>query len=133
MPRAVARRREGYTHEVEIDGHTIVVDEPTEAGGANLGPSPTRLIAGALASCTAITVELYAGRKGWELGDVEVVVDMEYGQSGVPTSFLVTTKLPRELSTEQQERLGVMARKCPVHRTLSGETEITIDDRIELI
>jgi putative redox protein len=133
MPRAVARRREGYTHEVEIDGHTIVVDEPTEAGGANLGPSPTRLIAGALASCTAITVELYAGRKGWELGDVEVVVDMEYGQSGVPTSFLVTTKLPKELSTEQQERLGVMARKCPVHRTLSGETEITIDDRIELI
>ena len=133
MPRAVARRREGYTHEVEIDGHTIVVDEPTEAGGANLGPSPTRLIAGALASCTAITVELYAGRKGWELGEVEVVVDMEYGQSGVPTSFLVTTKLPKELSTEQQERLGVMARKCPVHRTLSGETEITIDDRIELI
>jgi putative redox protein len=133
MPRAVARRREGYTHEVEIDGHTIVVDEPTEAGGADLGPSPTRLIAGALASCTAITVELYAGRKGWELGDVEVVVDMEYGQSGVPTSFLVTTKLPKELSTEQQQRLGVMARKCPVHRTLSGETEITIDDRIELI
>ena len=133
MPRAVARRREGYTHEVEIDGHTIVVDEPTEAGGANLGPSPTRLIAGALASCTAITVELYAGRKGWELGDVEVVVDMEYGQSGIPTSFLVTTKLPKELSTEQQQRLGVMARKCPVHRTLSGETEITIDDRIELI
>ena len=58
---------------------------------------------------------------------------MEYGQSGVPTSFLVTTKLPKELSTEQQQRLGVMARKCPVHRTLSGETEITIDDRIELI
>ena len=133
MPRAVARRREGYTHEVEIDGHTIVVDEPTEAGGANLGPSPTRLIAGALASCTAITVELYAGRKGWELGDVEVVVDMEYGQSGVPTSFLVTTKLPKELSTEQQQRLGVMARKCPVHRTLSGETEVTIEDRIELV
>ena len=133
MPRAVARRREGYTHDVEIDGHTVIVDEPSEAGGANLGPSPTRLIAGALASCTAITVELYAGRKGWELGDVEVVVDMEYGQSGVPTSFLVTTKLPKELSTEQQERLGVMARKCPVHRTLSGETEVTIEDRIELV
>jgi len=133
MPRAVARRREGYTHDVEIDGHTVIVDEPSEAGGANLGPSPTRLIAGALASCTAITVELYAGRKGWELGDVEVVVDMEYGQSGAPTSYLVTMKLPKELSTEQQQRLGVMARKCPVHRTLSGETEVTIEDRIELV
>jgi putative redox protein len=133
MPRAVARRREGYTHEVVIDGHTVIVDEPTEAGGANLGPSPTRLIAGALASCTAITVEMYAGRKGWELGDVEVVVDMEYGQSGVPTSFLVTLQLPKKLSTEQQQRLAVMARKCPVHRTLSGETQVTIEDRIELV
>jgi putative redox protein len=133
MPRAVARRREGYAHDVEIDGHTVIVDEPTEAGGANLGPSPTRLISGALASCTAITVEMYAGRKGWELGDVEVAVDMEYGQSGVPTSFLVTLKLPKELSTEQQQRLLVMARKCPVHRTLSGDTEVTIEDRIELV
>jgi putative redox protein len=133
MPRAVARRREGYTHEVEMDGHTLVVDEPTEAGGTNLGPSPTRLIAGALASCTAITVEMYAGRKGWELGDVEVVVDMEYGQSGVPTSFLVTLQLPKELSTEQQQRLGAMARKCPVHRALTGEAEVTIEDRIELV
>ena len=133
MPRAVARRREGYTHEVEIDGHTVVVDEPTEAGGANLGPSPTRLIAGALASCTAITVEMYAGRKGWELGDIEVVVDMEFGQSSFPTSFLVTMKLPKELSTEQQQRLGAMARKCPVHRALLGDTEVTIEDRIELV
>jgi putative redox protein len=133
MPRAVARRREGYTHDVEIDGHELVVDEPTEAGGANLGPSPTRLLAGALATCTAITVEMYAGRKGWELDDVEVVVDMEFGQSSVPTSFLVTMKLPKELSTEQQQRLAAMARKCPVHRALLGDTEVTIDDRIELV
>ena len=133
MSRAVARRREGYAHEVEIDGHTVIVDEPTEAGGANLGPSPTRLIAGALASCTAITVEMYAGRKGWELGDIEVVVDMEFGQSSFPTSFVVTMKLPKELSPEQQQRLVEMARKCPVHRALSGDTQVTIEDRIELI
>jgi putative redox protein len=133
MPRAVARRREGYTHDVEIDGHTVVVDEPTEAGGANLGPSPTRLLACSLASCTAITVEMYADRKGWELGPVEVVVDMEYGQSSVPTSFLLTMKLPKELSTEQQQRLEVIAGKCPVHRALSQHTEVEIEDRIELV
>jgi len=133
MSRAVARRREGYAHEVEIDGHTVIVDEPTEAGGANLGPSPTRLIAGALASCTAITVEMYAGRKGWELGDLEVVVDMEFGQSSFPTSVVVTMKRPKELSTEQQQRLVEMAHKCPVHRALSGDTEVTIEDRIELV
>jgi putative redox protein len=133
VPRAVACRREGYTHDVEIDGHTVVVDEPEASGGANLGPSPTRLLAGSLASCTAITVEMYADRKGWDLGDVEVVVDMEYGQSSVPTSFLVTMKLPKELSTEQQQRLEVIAGKCPVHRALSQDTEVQIEDRIELV
>jgi putative redox protein len=132
VARAVARRREGYTHEVEIDGHTVVVDEPEAAGGANLGPSPTRLLAGSLASCTAITIEMYADRKGWDLGAVEVVVDVEY-QASVPNSFLVTIKLPKELSTEQQQRLEVIAGKCPVHRALSSDTEVEIEDRIELV
>jgi uncharacterized OsmC-like protein len=58
---------------------------------------------------------------------------MEFGQASVPTSFLVTMKLPKELSTEQQQRLAAMARKCPVHRALLGDTEVTIDDRIELV
>ena len=133
MARAVARRREGYTHDVEIDGHTVIVDEPEAAGGANLGPSPTRLLAGSLASCTAITIEMYADRKGWDLGKVEVVVDVEYGQSSLPTSFLVTMKLPKELSTEQQQRLEVIAGKCPVHRALSQDTVVEIEDRIELV
>jgi putative redox protein len=132
VARAIARRREGYTHDVEIDGHTVVVDETEAAGGANLGPSPTRLLAGSLASCTAITIEMYANRKGWELGAIEVVVDVEY-QASVPTSFLVTMKLPTELSTEQQQRLEVIAGKCPVHRALSSDTEVTIEDRIELV
>ncbi|MEK6278656.1 MAG: OsmC family protein [Actinomycetota bacterium] len=134
MPRAVARRREGYTHDVEIEGgHSLVVDEPEDSGGANHGPSPTRLTAAALASCTAITMEMYADHKGWELPDAEVVVDMEYGQSGVPSSFVVTLKLPKELSEEQQERLKVIAGKCPVHRVLSHETEVSIEDRVELV
>jgi putative redox protein len=133
VPRAIARRREGYTHDVEIDGHTVVVDEPTEAGGADQGPSPTRLAAVALASCTAITLEMYAGRKGWDLGDLEVIVDLEYGKSGVPSSFLVTIKLPRELTEEQQERLKSIAGKCPVHRVLTGERKVEVEDRIELV
>jgi putative redox protein len=131
MPRAIARRREGYTHDVEIDGHTLVSDEPAAAGGADQGPSPTRLLAAALASCVAITVEMYAGRKGWDLGRLEVVVDMEYGESSLPKSFLVTLKLPRDLPGEQRERIEAIAAKCPVHRTLAGEVEI--EDRVELV
>ncbi len=133
MVKVTARRRQGLTHEVEIQGgHRLVIDEPEEAGGANQGPSPTRTLAAALAACTAITTELYAARKGWELGEVEVEVEMEYGQSSVPSSFLVTLRLPRDLSEEQVERLRVIAGKCPVHRALSHERELTITDRVEL-
>jgi putative redox protein len=134
MPRAVARRREGFAHDVEIEGgHSLVVDEPEDSGGKNEGPSPTRLTAAALASCTAITMEMYAERKGWDLADLEVVVDMEYDDGAVPRSFAVTLRLPKELSEEQQERLKVIAGKCPVHRILRHETEVSIEERLELV
>jgi putative redox protein len=132
MVRATARRRQGYTHDVEIQGgHRLVIDEPEEAGGANQGPSPTRTLAATLAACTAITMEMYAGRKGWDLGELEVEVEMEYGEANVPRSFVVHLHLPKELSAEQLERLRVIAGKCPVHRALSHEREVTIEDRVE--
>ncbi len=134
MVRVTARRRQGYTHDVEIQGgHRLVIDEPEESGGANQGPSPTRTLAGALAACSAITVEMYAGRKGWDLGEVEAVVEMEYGTSTVPRSFVVILRLPKGLTSDQVERLRVIAGKCPVHRALSHETEVSIEDRVELV
>jgi putative redox protein len=128
-----ARRREGYVHDVEIEGgHSMVIDEPEEAGGRNEGPSPTRALAAALAACTAITVEMYANRKEWPLDDVEAEVVMRY-EGFVPTRFTVTLRLPKELSEEQLERLREIAGKCPVHRALRHETEVTVDDRVELV
>jgi putative redox protein len=128
--RATARRREGYTHDVEVDGHHLVIDEPEAAGGANEGPSPTRAGAAALAACTAITVEMYAERKGWTLGSVEVDVDMETQNSQIE-SFTVTLRVECDLDDEQLERLRVIAGKCPVHRALASETPVEIEDRIE--
>lgn len=128
--RATARRREGYVHDVEVDGHTLVVDEPEAAGGTNLAPSPTRLVAAALASCTAITIEMYAGRKGWELEEVEVDTEVAYA-GPVPAEFTVTLRLKCDLDDDQLERLRVVAGKCPVHKALAGETPVAIEDRIE--
>jgi putative redox protein len=131
MAHAVARRRSGFTHDVEIEGrHRLVIDEPTEAGGADEGPSPTRAVAGALAACTAITIEMYAARKDWRLDDVEVEVEMEY-EDYVPKSFDVTLKLPKELGEDQLERLREIASRCPVHRILRHETDVTVTDRVE--
>ena len=130
--RALARRREGYVHDVEIEdgAHRLVVDEPVEAGGDDAGPAPTRLVAAALASCISITMEMYARRKGWDLGAVEVEVEIAY-EDYVPNSFAASIKLPPGLDDEQRERLLIIASKCPVHKLLAGETEVTISERLE--
>jgi len=130
--RVVARRREGFVHEVDIEdgAHTLVVDEPIAAGGTNTGPAPTRLVAAGLASCVAVTMEMYAQRKGWEIGAVEVEVDVEYDRAA-PSSFTIGLRLPSELSDEQRERLLTIARKCPVHKVLTHETPVTVRDEVE--
>jgi putative redox protein len=132
MATAIARRREGFTHDIEIEGgHAMVIDEPPQRGGADAGPSPMRTLSAALAACTAITVEMYADRKGWELGAVEVEVEREDDDRGGARSFTVTLRVPEPLDEEQREKLLVIAGKCPVHRALAGETQVTIADRIE--
>jgi putative redox protein len=130
--RVVARRRSGFAHDVEIDDgdHRLVVDEPPDAGGKGVGPSPTRLVAAGLASCVAITMEMYAERKGWELGDVEITVDVEY-EDYTPRSFSASIHLPADLSEEQRQLLLRIAHKCPVHRVLSHEIDVDISYRIE--
>ncbi len=132
--KAVARRRDGYVHDVEIEGgHTIVIDEPaTVEGGTDAGPAPTRLVAASLAGCVAVTVELYAERKGWDVGAAEVEVDVTY-EGYAPSAFEVTLRLSGELSEEQKQRLAVVARKCPVHKVLAGETQVKVFDRVEAL
>jgi putative redox protein len=130
--RVVARRRDGYTHDVEIDsGHTIVIDEPVESGGQDLGPSPTRAAAAGLAACTAITCEMYAARKGWDLGAVECEVEVHQGRGSVFEVIDLTLRIPAELDAQQRDRLLQIAAKCPVHRALKGDSEVVINDRIE--
>ncbi len=131
MVRVVARRRSGYTHDVEIEGgHSIVIDEPESKGGNDAGPSPVRALGSALAACTAITAEMYADRKGWDVGELEVVVDISY-EGPAPSAFDVTLRCPSGLDPEQLERLRVVATKCPVHKALAGEVDIRISDRVE--
>ncbi len=128
MKKVVARRREGYAHELAVRTHTLLADEPPDAGGTDTGPTPTELLALSLASCTAITVEMYAGRKGWDLGEVEVEVSYEL-EAATPTGYEVVVNVPRPLDDDQRDRLHVIAGKCPVHRALTGD--VTITDRVQ--
>jgi putative redox protein len=128
--RIVARRREGYAHDVEVDGHAMRVDEPPEAGGEGTGARPTQLLGASLAGCIAITVEMYAQRKDWDVGAVVVDVEMSY-EGPVPTNFEVGLKLPGHLDEEQKRRLLVIATKCPVHKVLAGEAHVNVVERLE--
>ncbi len=126
---ASAQRIGGYRHVVKVRQHRLNSDEPVDAGGGDAAPSPQELLAASLATCTAATMEMYAARKGWQLGDVEVEVEYTPAERGCPTKFSLTLRLPSDLSDEQVQRLKVIATKCPVHRTLDGE--VMFDERVE--
>ena len=129
--RATSRRVDGRLEQrVEIRGHSLTADEPRDHGGEDSGPSPQELLAASLASCTAITMEMYAQRKGWEVGDVAVNVSYEPAQRGSPTRFTMNVEFPKELPEEQRERLMQIGAKCPVHRALEGE--VMFDETVEL-
>jgi putative redox protein len=128
--RIVARRIEGYAHDVELEGHGLRADEPPAAGGTDTGPRPTQLLGASLASCIGITMEMYAERKAWDLGHTEVAVEMGF-EGPVPTSFDISVWLPPELDDEQRRRLLVIAGKCPVHKVLAGEADVTIGEHLK--
>ncbi|HKA66425.1 MAG TPA: OsmC family protein [Solirubrobacterales bacterium] len=127
----VARRLDGFAHEVDVEGgHELIVDEPQQRGGTDTGPRPTQLLGASLAGCTAITIEMYAQRKGWDVGAMEVEVEMDY-EGPVPSSFAVSLALPDELDDEQRRRLLAIAARCPVHRVIAGQIPVTVSERVE--
>jgi putative redox protein len=129
--KAIARRTGTFTHEIDVREHRLMADEPRDAGGNDEAPNPQELLAASLASCTAVTVEMYAKRKGWEIGNIEVEAEYTPAERGAPTRFKLTLRLPKDLTSEQVERLTVIAAKCPIHRTLDGE--VMFDEHIELV
>ena len=128
---ATARQLENLRHDVKVRRHTITADEPADHGGGDSGPSPQELLAASLASCTAITIEMYARRKGWDVAGLTVDCEYTPAERGCPTHFGLVMKMPAHLSEDQVERLQVIAAKCPVHRTLEGEVDF--DERVELV
>jgi putative redox protein len=126
-------RRDGSSlrHTVQVRDHQLVVDEVVDVGGEDAGPDPLELLAVSLASCTAITMEMYAARKGWDIGHVEVDVEYSPSERGCPTKFQLVMRLPDGLPEEQVEKLRVIAAKCPVHRALDGE--VMFQERVERV
>jgi putative redox protein len=126
---ALSTRTGTFKQRLTIRDHQLVADEPLELGGSDEGPSPLDLLAASLASCTAVTMEMYAAHKGWDIGDIEVSATFTPADRGCPTRFKLDLRFPENLSEEQIQRLRVIAAKCPVHRVLEGE--VMFDERVE--
>ncbi|HYF28153.1 MAG TPA: OsmC family protein [Baekduia sp.] len=129
--KAVSTRAGTFRQTVKVGDHRLVADEPENKGGTDAGPEPLGLLAASLASCTAITMEMYANRKGWDVGDVEVACDFTPADRGCPTTFELVMRFPPHLTDEQVQKLRVIAAKCPVHRILEGE--VMFDERLERV
>lgn len=119
-----------YT-EISTNGHTLVADEPENLGGTDAGPNPYDYLVGALGACTAMTLRMYADRKGWPLESVTVRLGHEKihardcesceTENGKIDCIGINIELEGDLEESQREKLLEIADKCPVHRTLDSE------------
>jgi putative redox protein len=112
--------------DIEIGTHKLRADEPADKGGDDNGPQPHELLMAALGSCTAMTLKMYAERKGWPLRDVRVKVSGDSADGKYLISRTLT--FTGELDAEQRQRLVEIAGKCPVHKTLTGTIAIDTTD-----
>ncbi len=121
--KATARRLNGRDrHEVEIRDFRFATGGPTGDDAVEATPTPQELLAASLAACSTLTLETYAKRKGWEIGEVVVEVDYEAAQRGSPARCATVVRLADNVPEEQRRRLMAVAAKSPVHRALEGET-----------
>lgn len=124
----------GFTTELKVGIHSLIADEPKKVGGDNLGPSPYGYLLSALGACTAITMRMYADRKGWKVNEINVHMshkkdyakDCETCETSSNRIDVIdkVIEIDADLTPEQKEKLLAIADKCPVHRTLHNTVQV---------
>jgi uncharacterized OsmC-like protein len=130
--------KEGFRTRITAGAHTIIADEPQDAGGADEGPSPYQLLLSALGACTAMTLKMYIERKKLPITDVEVLlsfdrIHIDDCESCVKEERLNDQEVQHisrliyvtgDVTEEQKERLLYIAGRCPVHVTLHSNPHV---------
>jgi len=128
---------DGFESTIQAGAHTLRADEPASVGGADTGPSPYEFLLSALGACTAMTLRMYARRKGWDLAGVNVELRHEKihardcedceSKDGFIDQIWRRIELFGDLDDSQRARLLEIADKCPVHKTLTHEVKIRVE------
>ena len=134
MGPVIVRSANSFRNDIEAGPHELVVDEPLSAGGTDAGPTPYDLLSAALGACTSMTIHVVAQREKIPIESVEVSVtnDRMYAKDcadcmsteGYIHRFTVAIKVTGDLTPQQRDRVLVVARRCPVAKTLTSEIRV---------
>lgn len=122
--------RDKYATKITSGKHELIADEPGTLGGTDTGPDPYQLLLSSIGACKAITVRMYADRKGWDLDEIRL--DLAHSRPngrGNPERIEVSISLTGNLDEDQRARLKEIAGKCPVEQTITGE--LTVETFLE--
>jgi putative redox protein len=122
--------KEKYRVTIEWRNGIIIGDEPEKIGGKDVGPDPYTLLLSALAACTLSTLRMYIDRKGWDITNISISLNMfQSKENGLMTQFERQITFTEIIAEEIKERLLMIAKKCPVSKIL--ENNITINTAIK--
>jgi putative redox protein len=111
-----------YRTEITMENKSFAADEPGELGGGDTAPSPPEYLMSSLASCTAITLRMYADRKKLDVSKIKVQVT--YSKEEFKSLFTVNVSYEGKLEVEQEKRFLDIAKMCPIHKILNNPIEL---------
>jgi uncharacterized OsmC-like protein/alpha-beta hydrolase superfamily lysophospholipase len=129
-----------FANAVSVGGrHALLADEPTESGGTDIGPSPYDYVLAGLGACKAMTMRLYAERKGIAMKRARVTLKHDKihaedcaeceTKEGTIDAIDVEIVIEGDMDEATRKRIAEIAERCPVHRTLTSE--IRIESRLK--
>ena len=122
-----------YTTNILAGNHQIIADEPENEGGQDLGATPMELLAASLASCTSITLRMYADRKQWAIDEIKVEVNIVRDKEKTTTDFQKVIMVKGALDETMKQRFLAIANACPVHKILSNTVSINSELRMDSV
>ena len=121
---------EKYLTSINSENHQFYVDEPHEYGGDDLAPKPTEYLLGSLGACTAITMKMYAERKQWKLGKINVSIELKKSVNKSENTILKQVSFQEKLSPDKIEKLLKIGEKCPVSKMLAFPVKMELINKI---